>query len=79
RQRFSSAFSIFLLPPSLDELEQRLRHRGHDSEESIARRLIRAKSEITAAEEFDLTIVNDDLDKALERIQDALFSSPVKC
>jgi guanylate kinase len=78
RERFPSAFSIFLLPPSLDELEQRLRNRGHDSEESIARRLVRAKSEINAADEFDLTIVNDDLDKALERIQDALFS-PVKC
>ncbi|MEL6221934.1 MAG: guanylate kinase [Cyanobacteria bacterium J06627_8] len=78
RQQFSSAFSIFLLPPSLDELEQRLRSRGHDSEESITRRLIRAKAEIEAADEFDLTIVNDDLDKALERIQDALFFS-VKC
>ncbi|MEM7771233.1 MAG: guanylate kinase [Cyanobacteria bacterium P01_E01_bin.6] len=79
RQCFPSAFMIFLLPPSLGELEQRLRSRGHDSEESIARRLVRATSEIEAADEFDLKVVNDDLDNALQRIQSALFAPPVKC
>lgn len=74
RQCFPSAFMIFLLPPSLSELEQRLRSRGHDSEEAIARRLVRARAEIEAADEFDLTIINDDLEKALDQIQLALFA-----
>lgn len=78
KRYFPSAFMIFLLPPSLEELEQRLRSRGHDSEEAIARRLRRAKTEMDAVDEFDLTIVNDDLDKALQQIQDALFT-PVQC
>ncbi len=75
---FPAAFMIFLLPPSLEELEQRLRSRGHDSDEAIARRLVRAKTEMQAVDEFDLTIVNDDLDKALRQIQDALFI-PIQC
>ncbi|WAL58040.1 guanylate kinase [Thermocoleostomius sinensis] len=74
RQNFPEAFQIFILPPSLLELEYRLRSRGHDSEESIARRLERAKSEIPAAHEFDIQVVNDDIEKALERIEEALFT-----
>jgi guanylate kinase len=74
RANFPNAFQIFLLPPSLAELERRVRDRGHDSEEAIARRLKRAASEIAAADEFDLQVVNDDLDVALRQIEDALFS-----
>ncbi|MBF2080528.1 MAG: guanylate kinase [Synechococcales cyanobacterium T60_A2020_003] len=74
RANFPDAFQIFLLPPSLDELERRVRDRGHDSEEAIARRLKRAASEIAAADEFDLQVVNDDLDAALHQIEDALFA-----
>lgn len=74
RANFPHAFQIFLLPPSLAELERRVRDRGHDSEEAIARRLKRAASEIAAADEFDLQVVNDDLDVALHQIEDALFS-----
>ncbi|MGB3491905.1 MAG: guanylate kinase [Elainellaceae cyanobacterium] len=78
RDVFPEAFTIFLLPPSLQELEQRLRSRGHDSEESISRRLQRAKTEITAAPEFDIQVVNDALDEALYKIQAALFTT-VEC
>lgn len=78
REVFPNAFMIFLLPPSLQELEQRLRSRGHDSEEAIAKRLKRAQTEINAADEFDLQVVNDDLDQALSQIQAALFT-PVEC
>lgn len=74
RANFPNAFQIFLLPPSLAELERRVRDRGHDSEDAIARRLKRAASEIAAADEFDLQVVNDDLDVALHQIEDALFS-----
>ena len=73
RQVFPEAVQIFLLPPSLEELERRLRDRGHDSEESIARRLKRAAVEIDAASEFDIQVVNDDLDLALASIKEKLF------
>jgi guanylate kinase len=72
-QSFPEAFRIFIMPPSLAELEQRLRRRGHDSEASIARRLDRASTEMLAANEFDLQVVNDDLEKALDAIEQALF------
>ncbi len=73
RASFPSALSIFILPPSFEELEQRIRNRGQDSEEAIARRLQCAQEEIKAAEEFDIQIVNDDLETAVNAIAAALF------
>ncbi len=70
---FPTALRLFVLPPSLAELEQRIRGRGQDSEEAIARRLSRAKAEIEAANEFDVQIVNDDMDQALLLIEAAIF------
>lgn len=78
KRTYPEALRIFILPPSVDELENRIRARGQDSEEAIARRLERAREEIAAADEFDIQIVNDDLEKALERIEAALFA-PAKC
>lgn len=78
RQFFPEALRIFILPPSLPELESRIRTRGKDTEDAIARRLQRAKEEINAADEFDIQIVNDDFDKALNRIEEALFA-PAMC
>ncbi|MBD3884212.1 guanylate kinase [Phormidium tenue FACHB-886] len=72
-QSFPEAFRVFIMPPSLAELEHRLRKRGHDSEESIAQRLERARAEMLAANEFDLRVVNDDLGKALDAIEQAMF------
>ena len=59
------ALSIFVMPPSLEVLEQRLRSRGTDSEESIAKRLARSAEELKQAPQFDVTIVNDDLQRAV--------------
>ncbi|MEH2066064.1 MAG: guanylate kinase [Nostoc sp.] len=73
RASFPSALSIFILPPSFDELEKRIRSRGQDSEEAIARRLLRAQEEIQAADEFDIQIVNDDFETALNDIEAVLF------
>lgn len=73
RASFPSAFSIFILPPSFDELEKRIRSRAQDSEEAIARRLLRAQEEIQAADEFDIQIVNDDFETALNDIETVLF------
>ncbi len=56
--------SIFLMPPSLDELARRLRARGTDEEEVIALRLQNAHAEMAARHEFDYIVVNDDLEHA---------------
>jgi guanylate kinase len=71
---FPNALKIFILPPSFEVLESRLRSRGQDPEEAIARRLARAQAEIDAAGEFDLQIVNDDLAIALQQIEQAIFT-----
>ncbi|MEA5565072.1 MULTISPECIES: guanylate kinase [unclassified Anabaena] len=73
RASFPEALSIFILPPSFTELEKRIRERGQDSEEAIARRLQRAHEEIQAADEFDIQIINDDLETALNAIEAAVF------
>jgi guanylate kinase len=65
RRSFPSGFQIFIQPPSFEELERRIRGRGTDSEDAIARRLERARVEIAAAAEFDAQLVNADLDQAL--------------
>ena len=65
---FPTALKIFILPPDIAELEQRIRERGTDSEEAILRRLEQATVEIAAADEFDHQTVNDDFQTALEEL-----------
>ena len=60
--------SVFILPPSMKELERRLRTRASDSEEVVAHRMARASDEISHWEEYDYVVTNDDLDRTLERI-----------
>jgi guanylate kinase len=72
---FPDALSIFILPPSVAELEHRIRGRGQDLEEAIARRLQRAQAEIAAAGEFQIQIVNDDLETALLQMEEAIFGT----
>jgi guanylate kinase len=71
-QSFPEARRIFIAPPSMAILETRLRDRSTDTEEQIAKRLSHAQLEIAAAAEFDLTIINDDLEIALQNIEAAL-------
>ncbi len=59
------ALAIFIMPPSVGILEDRLRKRSTDSEESIQKRMDKARHEISKAEEFDLIITNDDLETAI--------------
>ncbi len=73
RESFPEALRLFILPPSLSELERRLRDRNSESPEAISRRLNRATIEIAAAGEFDLQIINDDFNLALAQIESALF------
>ena len=70
---FPEAIRIFIMPPSIEELEQRIRTRGTNTEESIKRRLEIARREIAASDEFDLKIVNDDLEKALSELETAIL------
>lgn len=62
------ALSIFLMPPSLDELERRLRGRATDSEETIRKRLDKAEYEISFAPKFDTCVVNDDIELATAHV-----------
>jgi guanylate kinase len=64
RKVFPEALGIFILPPSIEELERRLRGRGTDSEEVILRRLASARSEIDKVAEYDYIVVNDDFERA---------------
>ena len=61
--------SIFILPPSLTELEARLQGRGQDSAEVIAKRMQQASSEISHHAEFDFLVVNDDFNTALHELR----------
>lgn len=70
---FPEAKRIFILPPSVEELEARIRNRGTNSEESIASRLKIAREEIAASSEFDVEVVNDDLEKAIGQLEKAIF------
>lgn len=70
--------SIFLLPPTLDELERRLRARAQDSEEVVQKRMAKATEEISHWEEYDYVVVNEDLDKAMAHIQRILHAERFK-
>ncbi len=65
RRIFSSTVSIFVLPPSLEILETRLRNRNQDCQEVIARRMAAARREISRVSEYDYVIINENLDEAL--------------
>ena len=65
RRHFPDAIGIFVLPPSLEELQRRLTGRGTDSAEVIARRLAAAQDEMRHVTEFDYVIINDELERAL--------------
>ena len=60
------ACSVFIMPPSVEELRRRLEGRGTDSPEAIDRRVAKAEFELTKAPEFDHTVINDRLDDAVE-------------
>jgi guanylate kinase len=70
--------SIFVLPPSHDELERRLRARAQDEEAVVAARMARAGGEISHWAEYDYVVVNDDLDSALAKIRTILAAERMK-
>ena len=75
KELYDDARLIFLVPPSLEDLKQRLITRNLDSSESIENRLSEAKKEISKSEIYDFLILNDDFDKAFEDLAQILFES----
>ncbi|GIV08051.1 MAG: guanylate kinase [Fimbriimonadales bacterium] len=69
RQQFPEAILIFIAPPSIEELEQRLRRRARDDEEAIQLRLMNAREEMEYIPRYDYLIINDDLNRALETLR----------
>lgn len=71
-KKYPDVLSIFVLPPSLDTLEKRLRRRGTEDEETILKRLGEAKREIECSEKYKYVVVNDRLEDAVDEILDIL-------
>lgn len=65
----NEVLTIFIMPPSKEVLEQRLRNRGTDSEETIIKRLHKSEYEMSFSDSFDCIVVNDDLGKAVEEVE----------
>ena len=66
----AETLSVFIKVPSMDMLEQRLRARGTETEESLAHRLSKARHELTYEKEFDVVLINDDLTRSLKEAED---------
>jgi guanylate kinase len=72
RAIYPDCVGIFILPPSIEELERRMRARGQDSDEVMRRRLENAKGEMDHAGEFDYTIINKDFDTARRKLAEVI-------
>jgi guanylate kinase len=70
--------SVFILPPTMKELERRLRTRAQDTAEVVTRRMEKAASEISHWQEYDYVLINDDLEKSIERVIAILKSERLK-
>lgn len=77
RKIYPHAISIFILPPSIEELENRLKGRGQDSDEVIKGRMNQAQNEISHYHEYQYLIINDDIDDAIQMLTN-VFTAPEK-
>ncbi|MBE0494383.1 MAG: guanylate kinase [Thiomicrospira sp.] len=78
RQLYPDAYSIFIMPPSIEELDRRLNGRGTDSADIIARRMQDAVSEMRHYPEFDYVVINDDFDAALHQLHAIFIANRLK-
>lgn len=78
RQQNPASVSIFVLPPSMKVLSQRLHKRGTDSEEVIQKRLAKAREEIQKANQYDYIVMNDDLEECVREICEILSAEKKK-
>ncbi|GAB4131409.1 MAG: guanylate kinase [Bacteroidia bacterium] len=74
KQFNNNALSVFVMPPSMEALEARLRHRATEPEEKIRMRLAKAEKELADAVHFDFVLLNDDLDKAVAKAEHVIGS-----
>ena len=74
RSHGANAIGIFVLPPSFEALERRLRGRSKDSEEAIRKRLVTARREVRAVAEYEYVIVNDELDTCVDRLRSIVLA-----
>jgi guanylate kinase len=79
RRRFPDAVSIFVLPPSVEALRERLRRRGQDSASVIERRMGEARDEISHYGEYDYLVVNDRFEQALEELRCLVRAERLRC
>lgn len=78
KQQRDDVVSVFILPPSRDELERRLKERAQDTDEVVDRRMGHASDEISHWAEYDYVVVNDDVETALKKIQTILAAERLK-
>ncbi|BBJ00382.1 guanylate kinase [Ferrigenium kumadai] len=78
RKLFPDCVSIFILPPSLEALEQRLKGRGKDNDEVIAKRLAAVREDVAHVAEFDYVIINDNLNEALRELNAVVLSARLR-
>jgi len=79
RQKMPNVKTVFILPPSREELRRRLQDRGQDLEEVIERRMRDAVSEMRHYDEFDYVVVNDDFEAALTDLRAIINGQPQQC
>ena len=79
RRMFPDGISIFILPPSMEALEQRLKGRGKDNDEVITRRMAAVREDTTHVAEFDYVIINDNLNEALRELNAVVLSARLRC
>jgi len=78
RRLFPECISVFVLPPSTEALEQRLKGRGKDNHEVIAKRMAAVREDVTHVAEFDYVIINDNLNEALRELNAVVLATRVR-
>ena len=74
KEAFPETKTVFIIPPSYNDLSSRLEKRAQDTDEEVKRRLMEAKKEVFIGQKFDQIIVNDDFEKALHDLKQFIFS-----
>tara|TARA_Y100001978_G_C23628185_1_gene402026 strand:+ start:467 stop:1024 length:558 start_codon:yes stop_codon:yes gene_type:complete len=72
KEKFPNCISIFLLPPSIQELENRIRNRATEDEDSINQRLERSKFEVSCSKDFDFIVTNDNLETTIKKVSEII-------
>ncbi len=75
RRKFPKALLLYVTPPSISELERRLRARGTETEEAIVRRLTQARNEVNFINDYDYLVINDDLDECVKEMYGIICAS----